>query len=64
MTPEQRYQTIREQSEVFTNKAMLKHHLLTHLKEAIQEQREKDADIATLLGSPEIANAIRLAPLA
>lgn len=52
MTAEERYLMIREQSNVFTNKNMLKHHLILHLKEAYDEGFENgknsDGQIPTL----------------
>ena len=38
MTSLERYTMIREQSENFTRKAMLKHHLIKHMDEAVDEK--------------------------
>lgn len=46
MTPEERYRELRDQSECFDNKNMIKHHFIRHIEEAVDDALEK---VATML---------------
>lgn len=59
MTPEERYLMIREVSDAWRNKNTLRHHILLHIKEAMEEQREMDAKVADSVNAFWVGNLIR-----